>query len=309
MSNWAELLTEQRNPASYRIDEVSTLEMLEIINQEDARIVPAIKQELAAIAQAVDLVAAAFDRGGRLYYMGAGTSGRLGIVDAAECPPTYGTDPEMIQGLIAGGTGAIFQPVEGVEDCREAGAQDLQKRNLSSRDAVVGIAASGVTPYVLGGLEYARAQSSSTILFTCSPSAALTVEVDVKIVPAVGPEVITGSTRMKAGTATKMVLNMISTGAMVKQGKTYGNLMVDLESKNAKLQDRSIRILATLTRLSVDRAMQHLKRAGWDLKLALVMVMCKVERDAACTLLKQHKGVVKNAVRSKALPNDRTHSL
>mgnify|MGYP002725725768 CR=1 FL=1 len=296
MPDWAALLTEQRNPASTHIDEVSTLEMLEIINREDARVASAIQRELPAIVQAAELVATTLGSGGRLLYMGAGTSGRLGILDAAECPPTYGTDPEMVQALIAGGSGAVFQAIEGVEDRREAGMLDLQQRALSSRDAVVGIAASGVTPYVLGGLEYAHSLSCGTILFTCSPSAARDVEADIKIVPRVGPEVITGSTRMKAGTATKMVLNMISTAAMIKQGKTYGNLMVDLQPKNAKLQDRSIRILTTLAHVSADEARQHLLKANWNLKVALVMVLCGLECDEADALLEKHKGIVKNAM-------------
>ena len=303
MVNWAELLTEQRNPTSAGIDEVSTLEMLEIINREDAKVVPAIEQELPSLVRAVDMVAAALGRGGRLFYLGAGTSGRLGILDAAECPPTFSTDPEMIQALIAGGPQAVFQAVEGSEDCHPAGARDLQERHLSPRDAVVGIAASGVTPYVLGGLEYARTLGCGTTLITCSPSAAEAVEVDVKIVLRVGPEVITGSTRMKAGSATKMVLNMISTGAMVKLGKTYGNLMVDLQPRNAKLKDRSIRILSALTQLTSEAAGECLEEADWNLKLALVAVLCHTTPDEARKLLDQHKGIAKHAVRSASEPS------
>ena len=299
MSHWANLLTEQRNPASQRIDEVSTLEMLTIINQEDALIVPAIERELPSIARAVDLVANRLGQGGRLFYMGAGTSGRLGILDASECPPTYNADPERIQGLIAGGRKAVFSAVEGVEDRSESGVADLQERHLSPADVVMGIAASGVTPYVLGGLRYARKLGCGTIFFTCSPTATSGIDADVEIVPQVGPEVVTGSTRMKAGTATKLVLNMISTGSMIKLGKTYGNLMVDLQPKNAKLRDRSIRILSVLTQLDRQAAQQRLEEADNQLKLALVMELCEVDTQKARWLLDKHDGIIKNAVRSR----------
>lgn len=302
MSHWANLLTEQRNPASQRIDEVSTLEMLTIINQEDALIVPAIERELPSIARAVDLVANRLGQGGRLFYMGAGTSGRLGILDASECPPTYNADPERIQGLIAGGRKAVFSAVEGAEDRSESGVADLQERHLSPGDVVMGIAASGVTPYVLGGLRYAHNLGCGTIFFTCSPTATSGIDADVEIVPQVGPEVVTGSTRMKAGTATKLVLNMISTGSMIKLGKTYGNLMVDLQPKNAKLRDRSIRILSVLTQLDRQAAQQRLEEADNQLKLALVMELCEVDTQKARWLLDKHDGIIKNAVRSRLRP-------
>ena len=299
MSRWAGLLTEQINPATLHIDELPTLEMLRLINQEDARVVPAIEKELSAIARAVDLVADRLGQGGRLFYMGAGTSGRLGILDAAECPPTFNTDPEMVQGLIAGGREAAFRAIEGAEDHPESGAADLQERNPTPRDAVMGIAASGVTPYVLGGLEQARRAGCGTIFFTCSPTAAREVEADVKIVPQVGPEAITGSTRMKAGTATKLVLNMISTCTMVKLGKTYGNLMVDLQPVNAKLRDRSIRILVHLTRIGREEAERRLEEAGGQLKVALVMELCKVGPEEARSLLDEQGGIIKKAVLSR----------
>jgi len=256
-SIWADLPTEQRNPATELIDELPTLELLRLINQEDARVVPAVERELPAIARAVELIVEALRQGGRLFYVGAGTSGRLGILDAAECPPTYNTPPELVQALIAGGPQAVFQAVEGSEDLCQQGAADLQSRHLRAGDAVVGIAASGVTPYVLGALEYSRSLGCRTVFFTCSPGAARQVEADVRIAPAVGPEVVTGSTRMKAGTATKLVLNMLSTAVMVRRGKTYGNLMVDLQPKNAKLRDRAIRILAALTALPGELARQR----------------------------------------------------
>ncbi|MBI2505414.1 MAG: N-acetylmuramic acid 6-phosphate etherase [Candidatus Latescibacteria bacterium] len=294
--SWADLLTEQRNPASEHIDELPTLGILALINREDAQVALAVERELTAIASAVELVVEAIRRGGRLFYLGAGTSGRLGILDAAECPPTYNTPPELVQALIAGGAHAVFQAVEGAEDRREQAALDLQERRLSRQDALVGIAASGVTPYVLGGIEYARRLGAATIFFTCSPSAACAVEADVKIAPRVGPEVITGSTRMKAGTATKLVLNMISTASMVRLGKTYGNLMVDLQPKNAKLRDRSCRILATLTTLAEAEASRVLASAGGDLKAALVMGLCKLEPEPARQLLSRCGGRVKEAV-------------
>ena len=301
MANWAELLTEQRNPASAGIDEVSTLEMLTIINREDARVSLAVAEELPSIARAVDVVVQALRTNGRLLYMGAGSSGRLGILDAAECPPTYNANPEMIQGLIAGGRTAVFKSVEGAEDDPQGGVRDLRGCALTERDVVMGIAASGVTPYVVGGLEYARSLQCPTIFFTCSPSAAGAVEVDIKIAPQVGPEVITGSTRMKAGTATKLVLNMISTAVMVQLGKTYGNLMVDLQPKNAKLRDRSVRIFMALTQLSLEQALHCLKEAGNDLKTALVMELRQVDMDTASQLLDQHCGGVKKAVRNTGM--------
>lgn len=298
MSRWAELLTEQRNPASEHLDEVSTLEMLSIINREDARIAPAVEHQLAEIARAVDAIAARLGRGGRLFYMGAGTSGRLGILDASECPPTFNTPPEMVQGLIAGGREATFRAIEGAEDRAEDGADALRRKQLSAADAVVGIAASGVTPWVLGGLDYARGVGAATVFVTCSPSALEGVDAEVRIALEVGPEVVTGSTRMKAGTATKLVLNMLSTGAMVRLGKVYGNLMVDLQPKNAKLRDRSVRILSALTGLERDGAAARLQEAAGQLKLALVMELCQIDVTAAADLVNRHGGVIKNVVRS-----------
>ena len=297
MAKWAHLLTEQRNPASARIDEVSTLEMLAIINREDAKVSTALERELPAIAQAVDLVVDALRGGGRLFYLGAGTSGRLGVLDAAECPPTYDTDPAMVQAIIAGGTRAVREAVEGAEDDARAGVQDLKARDLSSADTVIGIAASGVTPYVRSGIEYARGLSCTTIFFTCSPNIVHQVEADVTVAPGVGPEVITGSTRMKAGTATKLFLNMVSTGAMVRLGKTYGNLMVDLQPRSAKLRDRTVRILSNLTHLPEEKALERLQEAQGNLKLALVMEICGIGLGTARTLLDSCQGVVKDAVR------------
>jgi N-acetylmuramic acid 6-phosphate etherase len=296
-SAWATLLTEQRNAASEGIDELPTLEILRLINREDGLVPQAVAAELGPISDAVELVVEVFGRGGRLFYLGAGTSGRLGILDAAECPPTFNTPPAMVQALIAGGAAAVFAAVEGAEDHREQAAIDLEERGFSPADALMGIAASGVTPYVLGGLEHARRLGARTVFFTCSPGAAEAAQAEVVIAPRVGPEVITGSTRMKAGTATKLVLNMISTAAMVLLGKTYGNLMVDLQPKNAKLRDRSRRILAVLTGLPAPEAGRLLGQAGGDLKVAIVMGLCQLGAGPAQTLLAANKGRVKEAVR------------
>lgn len=307
MGNWSKLPTEQRNPASERIDEVPTLEMLAIINREDALVPAAVATQLTPIANAVDLVANQLGNGGRLFYLGAGTSGRLGVLDAAECPPTFGTSPQLVQGLIAGGPTALCQAVEGAEDDCEAAPRALSQRGLEPADAVLGIAASGVTPFVLSGLQYAAQQSCPTIFFTCSPTAAEAVAASIKIVPEVGPEVITGSTRMKAGTATKLVLNMISTGVMVKLGKTYSNLMVDLQPTNAKLRDRAERILATLTGASPQAAVARLQAAEGSLKLALVMEWCQLERVQAQCLLDACGGSVKAATLATGATPCNTH--
>ena len=300
MGNWSKLLTEQRNPASNAIDEVSTLEMMSLMNREDSVVPQAIAEQLANIAQAVDLIAEQINKGGRLFYIGAGTSGRLGVLDASECPPTFSVSPDLIQGLIAGGSSAVFKAVEGAEDNSQGALGDFSLQKLVAEDVVMGIAASGVTPYVLGGLAYAKQQGCSTIFFTCSPSAGPLVESDIKIIPEVGPEVITGSTRLKAGTATKLVLNMISTGAMVKLGKTYGNLMVDLQPTNAKLRDRTERIFAALTGRTGSEVSACLNKADNQLKLALVMELCDVGQERARTLLQAHGGKVKLAVRAMA---------
>ena len=295
MGNWSKLLTEQRNPASARLDEVTTREMLAMINREDALVAEAVAAQLDSIASAVDVVANQLSLGGRLIYLGAGTSGRLGILDASECPPTFSANPEMVQGLIAGGPQAVFKAVEGAEDQEEGAIGPLQQLALGSRDVVMGIAASGVTPFVLGGLAHARATGCPTIFFTCNPSSTAKASADIAIVPKVGPEIITGSTRMKAGTATKLVLNMLSTGAMVKLGKTYGNLMIDLKPTNAKLRDRAMRIFCTLTDADEQTATACLANAG-SLKLALVMELCAVDLAKARELLAAHGDSVKEAI-------------
>ena len=247
MINLETLATEQRNSHSQHIDSVSTEDMLRIINDEDHKVADAVGAIIPDIAKAVDTIADRLRHGGRLFYMGSGTSGRLGILDAVECPPTYSTDPERIQGLIAGGYEAIFRAKEGAEDSPELGRQDLIAKNLTDDDVVVGLSASGRTPYVVGGLTYAASVGAATIAIDCSPHSAIGACADIDLCAVVGPEVVTGSTRMKAGTAQKMIANMLSTGAMIRLGKVYGNLMVDVKSSNQKLEERARRIVMTAT--------------------------------------------------------------
>lgn len=254
------LSTEQRNPASVAIDKVSIQELVEIINREDHKVADAVEKILPAIALAVDLVADRLSRGGRLFYMGSGTSGRLGILDAVECPPTYGTEPEQIQGLIAGGYEAIFRAKEGAEDSEEQGRDDIWNKELTQLDVVMGISASGRTPYVLGGMKEARERGCAVLGLCCSRQSAMAKVADLCLTVLPGPEVITGSTRMKAGTATKMVLNMITTGAMVKLGKVRGNLMIDVRATNEKLLERALHIVCTVTGCTREEARLSLAR-------------------------------------------------
>jgi N-acetylmuramic acid 6-phosphate etherase len=256
------LLTEQRNPASTHIDELSTVEMLAVINREDAGIAGAVGAEIPNIARAVDAVVQAFENGGRLFYIGAGTSGRLGVLDASECPPTFNVPPEMVQGIIAGGEAALTRSSEGVEDDPAAGARDLSARGFGAADVLAGIAASGRTPYVLGAIDAARAMGAVTVGISCVPDSALARAVDIAITPLTGPEVLTGSTRLKAGTATKLVLNMITTGSMIRRGYVYGNLMVNVQPTNGKLADRARRIVRDAAGISDAEAAECLERAG-----------------------------------------------
>ncbi|HET6230140.1 MAG TPA: N-acetylmuramic acid 6-phosphate etherase [Longimicrobiaceae bacterium] len=279
-------LTEQRNPATAGIDRLPALEIVRIINAEDQHVAPAVATQLEPIARAVELAEAAFRAGGRLLYVGAGTSGRLGVLDASEMPPTYGTDPRMVQGLIAGGPKALTSAMEGAEDHPEAGAAAMDEREVGPDDFVFGIAASGTTPYVHGALTRAKQRGARTGFLLCTPPADWMLEVyDVVVAPLVGPEVVTGSTRMKAGTATKLVLNTISTGAMIRLGKVFGNLMVDLRVTNQKLQDRSERILMEMLDLERDDAAALLERAGGKVKTAMVMHWTDTDRDRATALL------------------------
>ena len=269
MIELSKLTTEQRNPRTMHIDEVPTLELVRLINDEDKRVPLAVERILPDVARAVDLVAAALAAGGRLFYLGAGTSGRLGILDAVECPPTYRTDPERIVGLIAGGTPAIFRAKEGAEDDPELGAADLRAQNFSAKDIAVGIAASGRTPYVLGALRYARSVGAKTLALACTSPAAIAEDVDVALLPIVGPEAITGSTRMKAGTAQKLVLNMLSTAAMVKTGKVYENLMINLKPSNEKLRRRMISIVQEIADVDEAAAISRLDAAQWNIRAAV----------------------------------------
>jgi len=275
------LLTEQLNPDSGEIDRRSTIEVLQIINREDHKVSNAVESEIPQIAQAVDRIANTVRDGGRLFYIGAGTSGRLGVLDAAECPPTFHVPSELVQGIIAGGGAALSRATEASEDDPESGRRDLASRGFSSQDALVGIAASGRTPYVLGAIAAARAMGALTIGISCTPGSELAGAAEIAITPLVGPEVIAGSTRMKAGTATKLVLNMISTAVMIKLGHVYGNLMVNVQPKNSKLEDRARRIIAQAAEVSDERASELLRDSGRDVKTAIVMARLNLDRAAA----------------------------
>jgi len=284
-------LTERRNPNTRDIDVASSIELVDLIAGEDAGVPGAVSLARESVSQAIDLVEGAFRSGGRLLYIGAGTSGRLGVLDAAECPPTFGTPPEMVVGIIAGGARALVKAVEGAEDDVNAGIAAMDDHHVRDHDVVIGIAASATTPYVRAALGRAQALGARTGLVSCAePPALLRSTCDVCIVVLVGPEVITGSTRMKAGTATKLVLNTITTGAMIRLGKTYGNLMVDLRASNAKLEDRSHRIVMETTGLGRDAAVEVLERAGGRVKLAIVMARRGVGREEAEALLGTHAG-------------------
>jgi N-acetylmuramic acid 6-phosphate etherase len=263
------LLTEQSNPASAHIDTLSTLEMLRVINAEDRKVADAVEREIPAIARAVDAIAAALSRGGRLFYIGAGTSGRLGVLDASECPPTFGVAPEMVQGIIAGGEAALSRAAETTEDDPAIGARDLTSRGFTANDILAGIAASGRTPYVLGAMAEAKRLGAITIGISCTPDSELARAADIAITPLVGPEAITGSTRMKAGTAQKLVLNMLTTGAFIRMGYVYGNLMVNVQPKNSKLLDRACRIIAQAAGVSYERAEELLAEAGNNVPAAI----------------------------------------
>jgi N-acetylmuramic acid 6-phosphate etherase len=292
------LLTESRNPRSESIDTLSSLEIVKLMNSEDAKVVEAVEAEAQLVAQAIDWAEDRLRRGGRLIYVGAGTSGRLGVLDASECPPTFRTPPGMVVGLIAGGPIALTRAVEGAEDDPQHGANDISNLDVQRHDLVVGIATSGRTPYVLGAVREARRRGASTVGLACNRPSLLGNEVDLEIAPLVGAEVIAGSTRLKAGTATKMILNMISTGAMVRIGKTLGNRMVDLMPSNEKLRIRSRRILRELTGADDALAAQILSQCDGHLKPALVVALTGVEPNMAQTLLDAHGGQVRSAVKA-----------
>lgn len=292
------LTTEAQNPRSEAIDTLSALEIVRLINAEDAQIAEAVAREAESIAQGVEVIAHRLAHGGRLVYIGAGTSGRLGVLDAAECPPTFNSKPEQVVGLIAGGMRAMLKAVEGAEDSPDLAAEDLRNISLCSHDVLVGIATSGRTPYVLGGLDYARSQGAYTIGLSCNRDAAMHARAELQITPVVGPEVLSGSTRMKAGTATKMVLNMLTTGAMVLMGKTYGNLMVDLQATNTKLVERAQRIVCKLTDLSRDEAIGLLDRCNGELKTAIVAQRLEIDPEEARNRLAASGGHLRKALES-----------
>ncbi|QGY59584.1 N-acetylmuramic acid 6-phosphate etherase [Pantoea agglomerans] len=294
----SQMITEGRNPASQNIDELSTEAMLRVINDEDKKVALAVEAIVPQIAAAVDAICAAFQAGGRLIYCGAGTSGRLGILDASECPPTFGTPREQVVGLIAGGHTAILQAVENAEDNREQGAQDLKDIHFSRHDVLVGIAASGRTPYVLGALAYANELGATTVSLTCNPGSAMSQVAAIALTPVVGPEVVTGSSRMKAGTAQKLVLNMLTTGSMIRSGKVYGNLMVDVEATNQKLVQRQVNIVMQATDCDEATASAALTACGGHCKTAILMVLTDLAADEAKALLSQHQGFIRQALQA-----------
>ena len=296
-------VTERRNPRTANIDLASPLEIVDLINDEDATIAAAVRSQRHEIARAVEMAEATFRRGGRLFYVGAGTSGRLGVLDASEMPPTYGTDPAMVQGIIAGGHAALTRSQEGAEDRVESAVEDLTSHGVRAGDFLIGIAASGTTPYVRRALAHARTVGAATALVACSPPPEeARRHADVVILPITGPEVVTGSTRMKAGTATKLVLNTITTGAMIRIGKTFGNLMVDMRATNEKLKDRSERIVMEITGLDRAAARAVLVQSGGVVKTAIVMSLLGVVREEAERQLEEKGGVIRRIVNREPPP-------
>ena len=291
------LITEQRNPNSMNVDSLSALEIVQLMNEEDKQVPLAIEKCLPQIAQAVECIVAAFQQGGRLVYIGAGTSGRLGVLDASECPPTFGVSPEMVKGIIAGGERALRHPIEGAEDSKEQAVIDLQTIQFSSKDVLVGIAASGRTPYVVGALEYAKSLGSATVSIASNPNSAMANIVDIAIDTVVGPEVLTGSSRLKSGTAQKLVLNMLTTASMILMGKCYQNLMVDVQASNEKLKARAIRIVMQATDCDKALAEETLKQADQNAKLAIMMILSGLDRAQAETLLEKHQGKLQLALK------------
>uniref|UniRef100_UPI00387DD473 N-acetylmuramic acid 6-phosphate etherase n=1 Tax=Candidatus Cetobacterium colombiensis TaxID=3073100 RepID=UPI00387DD473 len=294
--NLKSLTTETRNENTMDIDQVSTMEMVKKINDEDKKVALAVEKELPQIAGAIDGIVERMKKGGRLIYIGAGTSGRLGILDASECPPTYGVSEELVQGIIAGGQEAIFRAKEGAEDSKELAIEDLKSKNLNKNDTVVGLAASGRTPYVIGGLEYANSIGALTVSITCNANSNVAKTAKIAISPVVGPEVVTGSTRLKSGTAQKLVLNMLSTGSMIKLGKVYGNLMVDVQSTNEKLVERAKKIVSEATGVDTETAAIYLKETNSNVKLAIFMILSKLSMLDAKTVLDKNDGYIAKAL-------------
>ncbi|MDD4693859.1 MAG: N-acetylmuramic acid 6-phosphate etherase [Firmicutes bacterium] len=296
--NLGALVTETQNQKTIDLDTYSSLEIVRAMNEEDKTVAFAVEKEVPNIARAVDLIVASFKKGGRLFYVGAGTSGRLGVLDASECPPTFGVPYEMVVPIIAGGPNAFIKAFEDAEDNPSLGKKEILEHNLTKNDTVVGIAASGRTPYVIGALEAAKELGASTVAVVCNPNSPVANAADVKIAPVVGPEVLTGSTRLKAGTAQKMVLNMLTTASMVQMGKVYTNLMVDVQMTNIKLEDRARRIVQTATGAPIDEIDEALKKSG-SCKVAIVMILAKVDEGKARELLDKSKGYVRQAIESK----------
>ena len=294
--NWEDIKTEERNENTKNIDALETADMLKLINSEDKKVAEAVEKEIPQIAKAVDIISEHFKKGGRLIYCGAGTSGRLGILDAVECPPTFSTEPEQVVGLIAGGYPAIFKAVEGAEDSPELGENDLKELNFTKNDVLVGIAASGRTPYVIGCMKYAKSVGAPVLSVTCCPGSDIANLADVSIAPTPGPEVITGSTRLKSGTAQKLVLNMLTTGSMIKLGKVYGNLMVDVKPSNEKLIHRCKKIVSDATGVTIEEAEAYLDKCGYRPKIAIVMILCGVDSETARDLLKTNDERISKAV-------------
>ena len=291
------LITEQQNPNSMHVDSLSALEIVQLMNKEDKQVPLAIEKCLPQIAQAVECIVAAFQQGGRLVYIGAGTSGRLGVLDASECPPTFGVSPEMVKGIIAGGERALRHPIEGAEDSKTHAVVDLQTIQFSSKDVLVGIAASGRTPYVIGALEYAKSLGSVTVSIASNPNSAMANIVDIAIDTVVGPEVLTGSSRLKSGTAQKLVLNMLTTASMILMGKCYQNLMVDVQASNEKLKARAIRIVMQATDCDKALAEETLKQADQNAKLEIMMILSGLDRAQAEALLEKHHGKLQLALK------------
>lgn len=293
------LISETRNKDTLDLDSLSTLEMVTKFNEQDATVAEAVRMTLPAVAKAVDAAALSLSQGGRLIYMGAGTSGRLGVLDASECPPTFGVPHGLVVGIIAGGPGALLKAVEGAEDDEDLGVRDLQALKLTSRDMVVGLAASGRTPYVIGALRFARQTGCRTAAISCNPDSPVAHEAEIAISPVVGPEALTGSTRLKSGTAQKLVLNMISTGAMVKIGKVYQNLMVDMQATNVKLVDRACRMVCQATGCAAEEAEAALSQTDYAVKPAILMILSGITAPQALSRLEKHNGFLRAALKDR----------
>ncbi|WP_400164319.1 N-acetylmuramic acid 6-phosphate etherase [Brevibacillus sp. TJ4] len=296
LDNLEQLTTEEKNESSRDLDRLSARDIVQMMNDEDKKVPFAVERELDQIAAAIEVIVAALENNGRLFYFGAGTSGRLGILDASECPPTFGTDPELVQGVIAGGPSAVVKAVEGAEDSQELGQEDVRTYGVTNKDVVVGIAASGRTPYVIGALREARNVGAKTISLSCNANALISEGVDVAINVVVGPEVLTGSTRLKAGTAQKLVLNMLTTAAMIRLGKVYGNLMVNVQATNQKLQERVKRIIMEVTGVNYAEAEKLAKLADGDAKTAILMRLTGTSKEEATRLLNVTKGRIREAI-------------